>query len=92
LTLSRCSDCNATIKSDELQCYSCGTRVDGRRKSKLGAGFATFLTILFLTSALLTVGSLFVEQAPPFGKCLMVTIVLLVVRGSAGDMSSKSSS
>lgn len=85
MALTRCLDCNATIKPDELKCYACGTRVEGRSKSKLGAGFATFLTILFVTSTLLTVGSFFLETAA-FGKCLMVTIVLLVIRASAGGM------
>lgn len=80
-------DCNATVKADELECYACGTRVEGRRrKSKLGSGFATFLSILFFTSALLTVSSLFIENAPSFAKCLMVTVVLLVIRASAGGM------
>ena len=85
-------DCNATLKAEELNCYACGTRVEGKGKSNLGAGFTTFLTILFVTSALITVGSLFVEGTPPFGQCLMVTVVLLIVRGSASGMASKSSS
>ena len=84
MALTRCMDCNATIKADELTCYACGTRVEGRRKSKIGGGVATFLTILFVTSALITVASLFLEGAPPFGKCLIVTVVLLMVRASAG--------
>ncbi len=92
MALTRCLDCNATLKNDELACYACGTRVEGRSKSNFGAGFTTFLTILFVTSTLLTLGSLFVEGTPPFGQCLMVTVVLLIVRGSAGGMVSKSSS
>jgi hypothetical protein len=57
----------------------------------MGSGFATLTTILFLTSAMLTVASLFIENAPSFTKCLMVTIVLMVVRSSAGQMASKKS-
>ena len=85
MALTRCVDCNATIKPDEVKCYACGTRVEGRGKSRLSAGFATFLTILFVTSILLTVGSFFLEDAA-FGKCLIATLVLLVIRASAGGM------
>jgi hypothetical protein len=60
--------------------------VEGRSKSKFGSGFATLVTILFFASGLLTVASLFVEATPGFTKCLMVTVVLLVVRTSAGEM------
>lgn len=86
MAITRCHDCNATLKADELICYTCGTSVEGRNKSKLGAGFATFVTILFFASGLLTVASLFVDVTPSFTKCLMVTVVLLVVRTSAGEM------
>ena len=92
MALTRCLDCNATVKADELNCYACGTRVEGRRKSKFGAGFATFLSILFFTSALLTVSSLFLENGPSFGKCLMVSVVLLVARTSAGGMTKQEDS
>lgn len=88
MALSRCLDCNATLKPDELKCYACGTRVEGRGKSKIGAGFATFVSILFCTSAMITVGSLFVEDMP-FEKCLMVTAALLIIRGSMGQMAGK---
>jgi hypothetical protein len=91
LALTRCLDCNATLKPDEVKCYSCGTRVEGRGGSNFGAGFAMFLSILFFTSAMLTVASLFIETAPSFTKCLMVTVVLLVVRSSAAQMASKKS-
>jgi hypothetical protein len=86
MAIARCHDCNASLKPDELACYTCGTRVEGRNKSKFGAGFATFVTILFFASGLLTVASLFLESTPSFTKCLMVTVVLLVVRTSAGEM------
>jgi hypothetical protein len=88
MAITRCHDCNATLKADELRCYGCGTAVEGRSKSKFGAGFTTFVTILFFLSGILTVASLFVEATPGFTKCLMVTVVLLVVRTSAGEMDS----
>jgi len=86
MAITRCHDCNATLKADEVSCYTCGTPVEGRSKSKFGSGFSTLVTILFFASGLLTIASLFVEATPGFTKCLMVTVVLLVVRTSAGEM------
>lgn len=91
MALERCVDCNASIKPDEYKCYACGTRVEGRRPSGSVSGFATFLTILFCTSAMITVASLFVAH-DLFQKCLIATVALLVLRGTAGPMVSKKSS
>jgi uncharacterized paraquat-inducible protein A len=91
VALTRCVDCNATVKPDELVCYACGTKVEGRGKSKFGSGFSTVVTMLFFGSFLLTIASLFVEGMPSFGKCVMANMVLLVVRSSSGEMVSKKS-
>ncbi len=86
MALTRCVDCNATIKPDELECYACGTPVEGRKKSRLGSGFSAFVTMLFFGSFLLTIASLFVDFLPSVSKCLMVNMVLLVIRSTSGEM------
>ena len=85
MALTRCVDCNATIKADEMECYSCGTKVEGRKKSKLGSGFSTLVTFLFFGSFLVTIASLFLENMPPVSICLMANMVLLVVRSTTGE-------
>jgi hypothetical protein len=91
LALTRCVDCNATIKPDELECYACGTPVEGRRKSKFKTRFSAFVTFLFFSSFLLTLASLFMENMPSVSKCLMVNMILLVIRSTSGEMVSKKS-
>jgi hypothetical protein len=92
LALTRCTDCNSTIKADELECYACGTPVEGRRKSRLSSGFSAFVTFLFFASFLLTIASLFLENLPTLPQCLMVNVVLLIIRCSSGEMIGKKSS
>jgi len=91
VALTRCVDCNATIKADELECYACGTPVEGRRKSKFSSGLSALVTFLFFGSFLLTIASLFLENMPSVSQCLMVNVVLLVIRCTSGEMVSKKS-
>ena len=89
--MDKCRDCNSTLKTGELECYNCGASVILRetRQTVFGKRFASFLTVAFFASALLTLASLFVDFTPPFMRCLMLTLILLLIRSSAVQMMDK---
>lgn len=88
--MEKCRDCNSILKKEETVCYACGAPV--KRKDE-GAGFAGYLlkTINFMLfgSAALTAASLFFSFTPPFTKCAVVTLVLGIVKSSAGQMAER---
>jgi hypothetical protein len=92
--MTKCHDCNGTLKKDELQCFNCGATVKTQEtvQTVFGKRFATFLNIAFIASSLLTVASLFFDFTPPFMRCLMLTFVLLLIRSSAVQMMEKKKS
>ena len=92
--MTRCRDCNSSLKPDEKECWSCGAAVVQKESARsiFGTRFASLITILFFASAVLTVASLFIDATPPFWKCLITTVVLLFVRSSAGQMLEKKGS
>jgi len=85
--MNRCRECHAVMTKTETVCIGCGSALEvATGKDKMTGGFRTIINILFFASAGLTVLSLFVDATPPFSKCLVCTLVLLVVRSSAGQM------
>ncbi len=71
----------------ETVCLSCGSVLEQvTTKDRMGGGFRFILSVLFFASAALTVASLFFEFTPPFTRCAVATVVLLIVRTSAGEM------
>lgn len=52
----------------------------------MGGRFRVVLKILFILSAILTIASLFFDATPPFSRCAITTLVLLVVMSSANQM------
>jgi len=90
MALHRCLDCNSTIKDDEKSCWSCGTVVERKdAASGLGVGFAKFINFFFILSLVVTVASMFTDMMPPFMRCATVSLVLFLVRSSAGQMADK---
>jgi hypothetical protein len=89
--MEKCRECNSTVKTGEVHCYACGALLKARETGQtvFGKRFATFLTIAFGASALLTLASIFVDFTPPFMRCLMLTFILLVIRSSAVQMMDK---
>ncbi len=85
--MERCFDCNGIIAKGETACVSCGKPTD--RKDE-GAGFAPVLVkgvnLLLYTSTALTAAHLFFTFNPPFTKCGAATLVLGIVKSSAGQM------
>ena len=91
MALSRCRQCNATLKSDELDCYACGSEVPqvDDRKVAFARRFAAIANGLFFLFAGLSVVSLFVDFPPGLVPCLTSTFVMLFVRSSATQMLEK---
>jgi len=90
--MSRCMECNASLKVDEKKCYACGSPAPGFvNKSNFGQMFATFIKYAFFGSLVLTVASLFLDFTPSFAKCAISSIVLLMAKSSAEQMIEKKS-
>lgn len=90
MALERCLDCNATVKPDETVCWACGSMIKPKELPLgLGHHFASLINFLFIISIVFTVASMFTDFVPPFGRCITVTLVLLLVKSSAGQMMEK---
>jgi hypothetical protein len=90
MALEHCHDCNATMKVGETACWACGSAVKPKDLPPgLGSRFATAINFFFIISLVFTVASLFTDMAPPFLRCLTVTVVLYLVRSTAGQMMEK---
>lgn len=85
--MNRCVQCNATMTKTETVCLSCGSELEvSTRTEEWGGRFRVVLKILFILSAILTIASLFFDATPPFSRCAITTLVLLVVMSSANQM------
>ena len=85
--MNRCRECTSVMTKTETVCLACGSAADkSTTTDKMSGGFRTMLNILFISSCVLTVASLFFEFTPPFTKCAVSTLVLLIVKSSAGQM------
>jgi hypothetical protein len=85
--MNRCRECHAVMTKTETVCLGCGSQLEvSTGVDRLTGGFRSVINVLFIASAILTVASLFLDATPPFSKCLISTLVLLVVKSSAGQM------
>jgi hypothetical protein len=87
--MQRCKQCESALAKTDVTCVHCGelvapvkTKPDFRQK------FGKLVTVLFILSAVLSVVALFTNYVGSFITCLAVTIVLLMVKKSADEMSS----
>ena len=88
--MNRCRDCHAIMTPNETECLACGAATERRTGAdQVSSGFVFLLTILFFISAAITVASLFFDATPPFSRCVVCTVILLVVRSSAQQMTKK---
>jgi len=70
-------------------CISCGELIHVTApKSNLKKRFGKVVTVLFIISSALTLVALFTSYVGSFMTCLGATIVLLMVKKSADEMSS----
>ena len=83
--MQRCLQCNSTLKSDEKECFTCGSAVPEKNpKTGYAKRFQMVVNGLFVVFAVLTVLSLFLstEYVPSFYKCGSGLLVLLLVKSS----------
>ena len=86
--MMKCESCHGTIKNGEAACFICGTPVPAKRGVvTMKDRFRTAVKYAFFLSGILTVASLFTDYAPPFIKCFLATLILLLVKNSADQMS-----
>jgi hypothetical protein len=88
--MQRCKQCESPVAKNDLTCVNCGDPVNspGKSKSNLRQHFGKIVTGLFILSAALTVVALFTSYVGSFMTLLATTIVLLMVKKSADEMSS----
>jgi hypothetical protein len=85
--MNRCRECHAVMTKTETVCLGCGSQLEVSSKmDHVTGGFRSVINVLFIASAIMTVASVFFDATPPFSKCLVSTLVLLVVKSSAGQM------
>ena len=87
--MQRFKQCDSPLAKIDVNCINCGELVNVvKSTSNFKQRFGTLVTILFIISAALTVVALFTNYVGSFITCLAVTIVLLMVKKSADEMSS----
>jgi hypothetical protein len=87
--MQRCKQCESALAKTDVACVHCGELVNpGKPKGNMRGRFGKLVTVLFIVSAVLSVVALFTNYVGSFVTCVAVTIVLLMVKKSADEMSS----
>jgi hypothetical protein len=87
--MQRCKQCESALAKTDVACVHCGELVNPvKPKTNFRGRFGKLVTVLFIVSAVLSVVALFTNYVGSFVTCLAVTIVLLMVKKSADEMSS----
>ena len=87
--MQRCKQCDAPVAKSDVNCLTCGDLVNAvKTKTDFRQHFGKLVTVMFVISAALTLIALFTNYVGSFVTCLAVTIVLLMVKKSADEMSS----
>jgi hypothetical protein len=88
--MERCKQCESPVAKSDTNCVNCGEVVNSlvKSKSNFRQHFGKIVTGLFILSAALTVVALFTSYVGSFVTLLATTIVLLMVKKSADEMSS----
>ncbi len=85
--MTKCSSCHGTLRNGETSCFICGVAVPPERaKTSLMDRFRVAIKVAFIFSGLLTIASLFTDLTPSFVKCLLATVILMLVKSSADQM------
>jgi hypothetical protein len=69
----------------ETECGACGTKIK-KGGSAASARLAMVINVALYLSLAVTAATLFLPGLPPLSKLLPVSIVLLMIRGSADQM------
>jgi preprotein translocase subunit SecY len=87
--MQRCKQCESPLAKTDVSCVNCGEIiVSAAPKKNMKKRFGTVVTVLFIISAALTVVALFTSYVGSFMTYMGATIVLLMVKKSADEMSS----
>jgi putative copper export protein len=87
--MQRCKQCESSLAKGDTACVNCGELVKPvKPKANLRQRFGKLVTVLFILSAALTLVALFTSYVGSFVTLLATTIVLLMVKKSADEMSS----
>lgn len=87
--MQRCKQCESPLAKSDVACVNCGELANPvKSKSNFRGRFGKIVTVLFILSAALTVVALFTNYVGSFITLLATTIVLLMVKKSADEMSS----
>jgi len=87
--MQRCKQCEGPLAKSDIACINCGELVAAAvPKTGYRKHFGKVVTALFILSAGLTVVALFTSYVGSFVTLLATTIVLLMVKKSADEMSS----
>jgi hypothetical protein len=87
--MERCKQCESPLAKSDVSCINCGELARPvKTKTDFRQHFGKVVTALFILSAILTVVALFTNYVGSFMTCLGATIVLLMVKKSADEMSS----
>jgi hypothetical protein len=87
--MQRCKQCDSPLAKIDTACVNCGESVlPVKTKADFRQHFGKLVTILFVISAVMSVVALFTNYVGSFITCMAVTLVLLMVKKSADEMSS----
>jgi ABC-type uncharacterized transport system permease subunit len=87
--MQRCKQCESPLAKTDVSCINCGELIHVvEPKGNFKKRFGKVVTVLFIISSALTVVALFTSYVGSFMTCLGATIVLLMVKKSADEMSS----
>ena len=86
--MERCKQCESPLAKSDASCVNCGELIQPREtKPSNRKRFGKLVTVMFIFSAALTVVALFTSYVGSFITCLATTVVLLMVKKSADEMS-----
>lgn len=87
--MQRCKQCESPVAKGDVNCVNCGELINPvESKGNFRQHFGKIVTGMFILSAALTVVALFTNYVGSFITLLATTIVLLMVKKSADEMSS----
>lgn len=94
--MERCMDCNSLLTKTEKVCGVCGTKAPRPNAKPGGMGFVTLLDFAFVASILLIAAIVIQPSSLTFlpvelsiEKCIIATIVLLILRVSASQAATR---
>lgn len=94
--MNRCPDCNAVMKKTETTCMGCGLKIQPKKVNSGRKLFVRAVDVVLYTSLAITLAVLvapsaltFLPVRPSFTQAVIASIILIVVRSSAQEMTSR---